>query len=211
MTSSISFSTAGPGQNSKTNSPVVVLLHGYGANEQDLPGIMQSFPGSLAWVSPRAPLVLQPGSYAWSPITFPGNPDPSDAVVATERLWKWIDENVPSESLIIPVGFSQGGMMATQLLRTRPDRILGTVILAGFNVDSNQPADERLRTELPQVIYCHGLEDKVVSAAAVERLTKWLETHTTATKISYRRLGHSVDERVLGDVSKFFTKNLGIR
>jgi phospholipase/carboxylesterase len=131
--------------------------------------------------------------------------------VATDQLWKWIDENVSSESQIIPIGFSQGGMMATQLLRTRPERILGTVILAGFNVDSNQPADENLKTELPQVIYCYGLDDQVVSAAAVERLTNWLESHTTATVISYRRLGHSVDERVLDDVSKFFTKTLGIR
>jgi phospholipase/carboxylesterase len=211
MISSISFSTAGAGQKSKTNSPVVVLLHGYGANEQDLPEIMQSLPGSLAWVSPRAPLVLQPGSYAWAPITVPGNPNPIEAAVATDQLWKWIDENVSSESQIIPIGFSQGGMMATQLLRTRPERILGTVILAGFNVDSNQPADENLKTELPQVIYCYGLDDQVVSAAAVERLTNWLESHTTATVISYRRLGHSVDERVLDDVSKFFTKTLGIR
>ena len=101
--------------------------------------------------------------------------------------------------------------MATQLLRTRPERILGTVILAGFNVDSNQPADERLRAELPPVIYCHGLEDNVVSQAAVERLTQWLGSHATATVIKYRRLGHSVDERVLDDVSKFLVKNLGIR
>jgi phospholipase/carboxylesterase len=211
MSSLINYSISGSKQNPKDKAPIIVLLHGYGSNEEDLPGIMGSLPANLNWISPRAPLVIKPGSYAWAPITVPGYPDAIEAGVATEQLWNWIDENVSLESPIIPLGFSQGGMMATQLLRTRPERILGTVILAGFNVDSNQPADERLRAELPPVIYCRGLEDKVVSQAAAERLTHWLGSHTTATVINYRRLGHSVDERVLNDVSMFLVKNLGIR
>lgn len=195
-------------QNSK--KPVIVLLHGYGSNEEDLPGIMASLPSGLAWVSPRAPISLHLGSYAWMHIKVPGSPDPKDALEATEILWKWIDATIPETSPLIPIGFSQGGMMATQLLRTRPERILGTVVLAGFNVDSEFAADEQLRSQLPPVLYCYGQEDQVVSADAVERLSSWLDTHASALVFSYRRLGHSVDERVLKDVDDYLVKTLGV-
>lgn len=194
----------------RDSGPLVLLLHGYGSNEEDLPGIMTSLPEGLSWLSPRAPMELQPGSYAWTSIKIPGSPDPNEALRATETLWTWIDATVPQGTQLIPIGFSQGGMMATQLLRTRPDRILGTVILAGFNVDAEQAADERLRFELPPVLYCYGQEDQVVSTAAVERLTDWLGSHTSARVVSYRRLGHSIDNRVLDDVFDFMRKTLRV-
>jgi phospholipase/carboxylesterase len=187
--------------------PVYVFLHGYGSNEDDLPGLVEYLP-KLAFVSPRAPLTLQTGSYAWAPITVPGNPAAEPVEAATEDLWGWIDANVPSGALIIPIGFSQGGMMATQLLRTRPERVLATIVLSGFTLGHPQPADEALLAELPPLIYCYGLDDSVISSEAVTRTTDWVKTHTTATVRSYYRLGHSVDGRVMDDVAEFLGKVL---
>lgn len=182
--------------------PVAVLLHGYGSNERDLPGLMNYLP-AMPWVSLRAPLTLQNGSYAWAPITVPGNPEAPPVEEATEALWSWIEANLPANAHIIPIGFSQGGMMATQLLRTRPDRILATVVLSGFTLGYEQPADEELKNQLPPVIYCRGLDDQVISNEAVLRAQEWLENHTTASIKSYYRLAHSVDERVMSDVDLF--------
>jgi phospholipase/carboxylesterase len=187
--------------------PVYLFLHGYGSNEDDLPGLVEYLP-KLSYVSPRAPLTLQPGSYAWAPITVPGNPSAEPVEAATAELWEWIDANVQAGSMIIPIGFSQGGMMATQLLRTRPERVLATVVLSGFTLGTEQPADALLREELPPLIYCRGLEDNVVSADAVTRTEDWVKQHTTATVKSYYRLGHSVDNRVMDDVAAFLSKIL---
>jgi phospholipase/carboxylesterase len=184
--------------------PVYVFLHGYGSNEDDLPGLVDYLP-KLGFVSPRAPLTLQSGSYAWAPITVPGNPTPQPVEAATAELWDWIDANVPAGSLIIPIGFSQGGMMATQLLRTRPERVLATVVLSGFTLGHSQPADSALTQDLPPLIYCYGLDDSVISQEAVVRTTDWVKSHTTATVKSYYRLGHSVDNRVLDDVAAFIS------
>lgn len=187
--------------------PVYLFLHGYGSNEDDLPGLLEYLP-KLSYVSPRAPLTLQAGSYAWAPITLPGNPVAAPVEAATDDLWNWIDENVQIGSLIIPFGFSQGGMMATQLLRTRPERVLATVVLSGFTLGYPQPADATLKEELPPLIYCYGLDDSVISQEAVQRTTDWVKSHTTATVKSYYRLGHSVDGRVMEDVAEFLSKVL---
>lgn len=184
-------------------SAIVVLLHGYGANEQDLPSLMNYLPGEFPWVSLRAPLDAGNGGFAWSPIITPGNPRAEDIEPATERIWNWIDAKLPKTAPLILIGFSQGGLMATQLLRTRPSRILGTVVLAGFTLGAEQPADKELVAKKPKVIYCRGLQDQVISPATALRTLGWLKAHTDVQVETYDGLGHSIDERVMADVSKY--------
>jgi phospholipase/carboxylesterase len=187
----------------KTESPIVLLLHGYGSNEEDLPGLMQYLPDSLPWYSLRAPIDLGSGYFAWANRVTPGNPPADDVELATQAIWQWVDANLDSRAPLIVLGFSQGGLMATQLLRTRPDRLMATVILAGFTLAAEQPADERLASEKPRVIYCRGLQDEVISAEAVQRTLTWLKAHTSAEVNSYDGLGHSIDERVMEDVADY--------
>jgi len=186
------------------HSPIVVLLHGYGSHEHDLTDLMQFLPGNLPWVSLRAPQNSPYGGFAWFQLATPGIPDPSAVETATEEIWQWIDTHLPAQAPLIVLGFSQGGLMATQLLRTRPDRIAGTVILAGFVLQTEQPADEQLRATKPSVIYCRGLQDQVIAPVAVTRTIEWLREFTNAQINSYEGLAHSIDGRVLDDVSTYF-------
>ena len=50
------------------DAPLVLLLHGFGSSERDLPGIMQHLPHGLAWASLRAPLPLGHGGAAFHPV-----------------------------------------------------------------------------------------------------------------------------------------------
>lgn len=93
--------------------------------------------------------------------------------------------------------------MATQLLRTRPERVAATVILAGFVLGTKQPADSELAETKPRVIYCRGLNDGVISSDAVARTESWLARCTNATIKTYEGLAHSVDERVMEDISNY--------
>ena len=102
---------------------VVLFLHGFGSNEQDLSGLAPALGLDLPWASLRAPLELGNGGAAWFEITTPGNPAAAPVEEATEAIWAWIEENVDPATRIVPVGFSQGGLMASQLLRTvQPSR-----------------------------------------------------------------------------------------
>ena len=183
-------------------SPIALLLHGYGSNMRDLPSLMNFLPG-LPWVSLQAPLDAGNGGFAWAPLKTPGNPAQEDIEPATARIWDWVDANLPADAPLVLIGFSQGGLMATQLLRTRPSRIAATVILAGFVLGAKQPADGDLAQTKPRVIYCRGLNDQVISLDAVSRTESWLSRCTTASMKSYPNLGHSIDERVMDDVSEY--------
>jgi phospholipase/carboxylesterase len=183
-------------------SPIVLLLHGYGSNMRDLPSLMSFLPG-LPWVSLQAPLDAGNGGFAWIPVKEPLKPSGEDAESATNRIWDWVDGNLPKAAPLVVIGFSQGGLMATQLLRTRPSRIAATVILAGFAASSKQPGDAELSETKPRVIYCRGLDDEVISIDAVSRLESWLTRCTSASVKRYPGLGHSIDERVMEDVSEY--------
>jgi len=179
---------------SNKNKPLVIMLHGYGANELDLPDIMNHLPKGLPWVSPRAPIGLGGNSFGWFPITLPLNPDAQTAEHATARVWQWIDANVPATTPLIVIGFSQGGFMASQLIRTRPERIAKLAILAGFVSGHDQPADAQLRVKQPHVFYSRGLNDQVISETAVDRIMNWLEAHTTADIQEVPNLGHGISQ-----------------
>jgi len=194
------------GGTAETTDAVILLLHGYGADERDLPELMSYLP-KLAWFSPRAPLAAGDG-YSWYSTVNLLEPSVEELAEVTQSLWDWVDENIAAEQKIIVIGFSQGGLMATQLLRTRPDRIAGTVILSGFLGVGELPADEGLAVTKPKVIYCRGIEDTRISKEAIARLNTWLQANTKAVTNTYPGLGHSVDERVMLDVARYVSAQL---
>ena len=184
-------------------APLVLLLHGFGSSERDLPGIMQHLPEGLAWASLRAPLALGNGGNAWVPITVPGRPDPAMVTESTAAVLDWLDEHVAETTPVIPLGFSQGGLMATQLLRNRPDRFAAAVVLAGFTLDGGQPGDGGLAAARPPLFYGRGDADPVIAADAVARTIAWLPEHVTLTQRTYDGLGHGISAEELADVAAF--------
>ncbi|MFM5904478.1 MAG: alpha/beta hydrolase [Microbacteriaceae bacterium] len=194
----------------ESGEPVAILLHGYGSNERDLPSLMDFLP-KMPWAALRAPLTLQQGAYAWYGITTPLTPTLEEVEPATDAVWDWIEQHVPSDSPLVILGFSQGGLMATQLLRTHPERIIATVILAGFRYQGVQPADERLLENKPKVFYGRGVQDTVITKEAVASLNIWLQSHTRAVTKTYEALGHSIDARVMNDVAQYLSDQLRVR
>ena len=192
----------------EAGQPVVLLLHGYAADEKDLPELMGFLP-DLPWAALRAPIALGHQAFAWYHIASPLTPALEDVEPATEAIWDWVERSIPDDSPLIVLGFSQGGLMATQLLRTRPERLAATVILAGFMFAGEQPADTALTALKPKVFYGRGANDERISREAVRDLNVWLQTHTRAQTKTYDGLGHSIDARVMADVADYLSTQLG--
>jgi phospholipase/carboxylesterase len=203
VTSDLAFLSSADVSTFVAGDPVVVLLHGYGSNERDLPGLAGHLPSANQWVSPRGPLETDFGGFAWFPLAAPGNPRIPDVEGATEQIWSWIDATLPAESPIIAIGFSQGGLMASQLLRTRPDRIAATAIFSGFVLNAPQPGDDVIHETRSAVFYSHGLDDRVIAPDAVERAVAWVGSLPNGSLHSYPGLAHSIDGRVLADLIEF--------
>ncbi|GAA1884892.1 dienelactone hydrolase family protein [Paeniglutamicibacter psychrophenolicus] len=194
---------------SETPDAVVLFLHGFGSNEQDLSGLAPALGLSLPWASLRAPLELGNGGAAWFEITTPGAPDAAPVEAATAAIWSWIDQNVDPATRIIPVGFSQGGLMASQLLRTRPERVIAPVILGGFVLGATQLGDESLRENLPAAFWGRGSEDRVIAPVAIARTTEFLPAHTSLVEKVYQGLAHGINAAELDDVRDFITAHIG--
>lgn len=189
---------------------VAVLLHGYGSHEDDLAGLADALGLALPWVSLRAPLTLAGGGAAWFEITTPGDPAAGPVEAATDAIWSWIDTHLHPASAIVPIGFSQGGLMATQLLRTRPQRVLAPVVLGGFVLSAAQPADELLTATRPAAFWGRGADDRVITAAAVARTADRLPQLTTLTERVYPGLAHGVHAAEIADVAAYLAAQLGV-
>jgi phospholipase/carboxylesterase len=187
--------------------PLVLLLHGYGSDEHDLPSLVPHLPDSLAFASVRAPLTLGPehgpGAFAWVPIAVPGRPDPTVVGASTDALLAWLDAHVAPERVVVPLGFSQGGLMATQLLRARPDRFAAALVLSGFVLDRTADADDVLAARRVPVFFGHGDADPVIAPDATQRASAWLASHTDLTERTYEGLAHGISADELADVRAF--------
>ena len=202
MSTSITKFVSGGLDGLTDSDPVVLFLHGYGADERDLPELMSYLP-ELPWFSPRAPLASQYNGFSWYSAAELVSPTVVEVQQSTEVLWDWIDQYLPEKSKLIVIGFSQGALMATQLLRTRPERIQATVILAGFMASGELATDSELAKNKPKVIYARGLEDQDIPKASISQLNTWLQLNTKAVTKTYSGLGHSVDSRVMQDVAVY--------
>jgi phospholipase/carboxylesterase len=192
------------------SGPVVaVLLHGYGSNERDLAGLAPALRLALPWVSLRAPIALGHGGTAWFAITTPGNPDAAPVVDATNAIWAWIDSHVDPGAKIVPIGFSQGGLMASQLLRTRPERVVAPVILGGFVLGAPQPGDHQLTGNRPPVFWGRGADDRVITVPAIDRTAEFLPRHSSLLERVYPGLAHGINGAELADVRDFLLTHVG--
>jgi phospholipase/carboxylesterase len=190
-------------EDARADTPLLVLLHGVGSNEQDLLGLAPGLPASWTLASLRAPLQHGPG-FGWYPLSTPGSPDPAAVDDALEALLTWVDTVTPAHGRVALLGFSQGGSMAIQALRARPTTFEAVVSLSGFVVPGVQDdRDEAVRAARPRLFLGHGDRDPVIPAAATARTSAWAAANTTVTDRTYEGLAHGVAGEELADVRRF--------
>jgi phospholipase/carboxylesterase len=172
-----------PLSNSKPSS-LVILLHGYGSNGDDLISLASMIQPALpdtAFVAPNAPsrIPRMAAAHQWWPIeTFSMAERAAGAAAAAPGLDAFITEELDRASLtgdrLLLVGFSQGTMMALHVGLRRPEPVAGIVGISGMLV-----APERLSEQIrsrPPVLLIHGTNDDVVPFRSMDLASKALET-----------------------------------
>jgi phospholipase/carboxylesterase len=185
---------------------LVILLHGLGADGNDLIGLAPYWARLLPdaeYLSPNAPFPcdMAPYGYQW----FSSQDRSPEAVLGGVRaaapiLDAFIDEALEERGLdsreLALVGFSQGTMMSLFVCLRRAEPVAGIVGFSGRLL-----APELLGTELrsrPPVLLVHGTDDPLVpysSLAAAETVLKEAGVPVqTATSVG---IGHSIDDQGL--------------
>ena len=187
--------------------PLLVLLHGYGADEHDLLGLAGYLPEGIAVASVAAPLAPpfpMPGR-SWYPIEGLDGRS-ADAVTAAARaLLGWIDAAAADAPSIALLGFSQGAAVSLQALRLAPERFGAVVALSGYATPGELPGDEALRASRPAVFWGRGSADDVIPPALITHTSQWLPDHADLSGRVYTGLTHSISEEELGDVHRFLS------
>jgi phospholipase/carboxylesterase len=155
----------------------LVLLHGRGADENDLYPLLDLLdPGRrLLGVTPGGPLHLPPGGRHWYALGGIPTPHPATFLATASRLAAFLDAlPVPFERLVLG-GFSQGTVMswAMTLGPDRP-RPAAVVALSGFLPRvPGYPLDPEKLAGVP-VAVAHGTLDPVISARFGEEAAQTL-------------------------------------
>ncbi|WP_293868140.1 dienelactone hydrolase family protein [uncultured Alsobacter sp.] len=188
---------------SGTARSLVVLLHGYGADGDDLIDIGRAWQGYLpdtAFVAPHAPdpCGMAPMGRQWFPLTMRDPHERWTGVVgARPTLDGFLDAELARHGLddtrMVLVGFSQGTMMALHAGLRRSRQPAAIVGYSGMLVGPERLADEGACA--PPVLLVHGSADDVIPAQALFMSAQGLAAAglTCEWHLSMD-VGHGIDE-----------------
>lgn len=197
---------------SDTDRPLLVMLHGYGADERDLAGLVPYLPGGIAVASLAAPLraPFPLTGRAWFPLAVADGAvaelAPTAADASARALLDWLDAHTAAAPSVALLGFSQGGMVALQAMRLAPERFGAVVALSTGVPGGDVPGDTNLRVRRPAVFWGRGTLDTVIPAALVDHTSRWLPEHSTLTERVYPGLAHGISEQEVADIRAFLSE-----
>ena len=193
----------------------LVLLHGRGADENDLFPLLDMLDPDRRFVglTPRGPLALPPGGAHWYRVMQVGYPEPDTFHPTFQLLQRWFDDVVATFDLstdrVVVGGFSQGCVMSYALAlaagRPRPAGLIG---LSGFI-----PAVDELELDLARaqgwpVAIGHGTFDPVIGVQWGRQARERLEA--ASADLTYREspMDHTIDPAFLAELRNWLNRVL---
>ena len=152
-------------------NPLLLLLHGYGSNEEDLFSFATELPDEYYVVSARAPFDMTHGSYAWYAINFDADEnkfsDIGQAQQSRDLIANFIDEliaNYPIDANnVILIGFSQGTILSYSIAVSYPEKVQRVVAMSGyFNPEIATENYQNNDFSRLKIFASHGSVDQVV-------------------------------------------------
>lgn len=153
-------------------TPLLVLLHGFGANERDLVPLAQSLSSRFEVWAVRGPRELGGDRAAWfslQPSTEGPKVDPAEVEHARTQLAAWLKARAPRPVYLL--GFSQGATMSLSIALSEPTLIKGAVAIAG-RVPANTPVTKGAG---PAVLILQGTRDAMIAPANAESAEQSLQ------------------------------------
>jgi len=194
---------------------MVVLLHGLGADEQDLFGLAPWLDPRLLVISARAPHEAQPMGHSWFDIDFdevPPRIEFQHVVESRSAILVLVAETAEAyggdPSRVWLVGFSQGASMAAACALARPEVLRGIVAHSGRLARRAVPTLPAPALAGFPVLWQHGRADPVVPVAFGHEARDLLGG--LGMGVDYREypIGHEISEESLRDLCGWLTRQV---
>ncbi|NTW48375.1 MAG: phospholipase [Chlorobiales bacterium] len=205
-----------PRERTDKKPPLLVLLHGYGSNEQDLIQLAPELDPRFFIVSPRAPMTIGPEMHAWFHIEFIPTGitvDLQQAAAARQMLIGFIDELITAYPVdpaqVFLMGFSQGAVMTYTMVFSQPEKFAGAVVMSGQMPPQSfleRVPVEKLR-DFP-IFVAHGVFDEVLPVKLGREGKKYLESLPVKFVYHEYPMGHQVSLESMADISAWLTNRL---
>jgi phospholipase/carboxylesterase len=190
---------------------VVFVLHGRGADEQDLLPVAERLPGERHIVSFRAPDRLQ-GGYTWYDLDLSGGgleqsqPDPDGFRRSLDIVAESIDAAVEEYGLDADelglLGFSQGAITSFSLLLEQPDTFAWVAGHHGYLAESHADhAPDGI--EGKPVFVGAGAADQIIPATRCEAAAEGLREAGADVTFDVYEGGHGIGQEELAAVTAF--------
>lgn len=204
---------------------LVLMLHGYGANERDLLQVGQMIGGPITYAGLRAPqpvgtpltdiedTAVVPGSafgYQWYPLTPDIRSDVRAVGLATDYVIEFLEQEETKYESVSLLGFSQGMAVATSVARRRPELVKAIVGFSGFTIGGAGDLfdDEAFAAAKLPVFYGRGDADQVVPAQLAERSEQWLREHSEVEVHVYPGMQHAICPEEINDAAAFVKRHI---
>jgi phospholipase/carboxylesterase len=190
--------------------PLVFVLHGRGADANDLADLAPMMGSGYRFIFPNAPKPFEPApgftfGYSW----FEGWPPDRESIkYARELLLKFIDECLQRyatpQGKVILSGFSQGGMMSLDVGFRTKQQLAGIVVMSGALYEDDPP---NFSPDIP-VLLVHGTTDDMIPVLAARRARRVLESHGVDPEYHEFAMGHFVTPESIAVVADFLRRQL---
>ncbi len=182
-------------------NPLLVLIHGYGSNEQDLFSFASELPDEYYIVSARAPYDIQYGSYAWYAINFDADQnkfsDNDQARSSRDLIAQFIEEltaNYPIDPQNVTlIGFSQGAILSYAVALSHPEKVQRVVAMSGY-LNTEILEENYLKNSFSnlKIFTSHGAVDQVIPVEWGRKAKPFLENLGINTTYKEYPIGHGV-------------------
>lgn len=196
--------------------PVLIIMHGYGADEHDLLSIASELPQKFLVISLQAPIPLAWGGYSWYHLeqTATGlHGDNASRLESEDIVVKKLPDIIKKESgdldNIFLLGFSQGAAMCYALvgkqnLEDVGIKVKGVVALSGYIPADVIPYLEKKDLSVIPFFLSHGEYDDLIAPEAMQQAQRvLLGCHASVTSKLYP-VGHGMTEETITDIKDWF-------
>lgn len=199
-------------------APLLVMLHGYGSNEEDLFAFAEELPDELFIISVRAPYPLPPYGNAWYAIHWQGSndgkfSDDNQAVVSREKIVQFLEEvkeNYPVDpNNVTLVGFSQGSILSFAVALSYPEKIKNVIGLSGYiNKEIIKEGYQKRDFSNLSIYNSHGTADQVIPVAWARKTKPFLDSLKIENTYSEFPVGHGVAPQNFSELKQWLIHHL---
>ncbi|OBQ56357.1 phospholipase [Tamlana sp. s12] len=200
------------------NAPLLIMMHGYGSDENDLFSFASELPKELFIISVKAPYPMAPYGNAWYAINFDAEKgkwnDIEQAKQSRDLIAKFIDEAVEAypvnKNNVSLLGFSQGSILSYGVALNYPEKVKNIVALSGYLVQDIFPNDIASKDYSNLDFYCsHGSVDQVIPVEWARQTAPFLNNLNIKNQYSEFPVGHGVAPQNFHEFKAWLTERIG--